>query len=172
MGEWKPALPFGQSTIIETAAAAALGACSRVILVAGYRAADLAAFFHAAPRVVVVENVDWEKGMFCSLRCGAARVETDRFFIAPGDMPLLTSSVYAALLEAATADVVFPVFGGRRGHPVLLSRAVAAEMLRTDPATGIMRGIIARFASREVEWTDDSILRDVDTPQEYSSNRM
>lgn len=171
MGEWKPALPFARSTIIETAVAAALGACSRVILVAGFRAADLAALFHDADRVLVVENIDWEKGMFSSLQCGAGRVETERFFIAPGDMPLLTTAVYKALLDAAPADVVFPVFGGRRGHPVLLGKKVAEEMARTDPATGIMRGILAGFASREIEWPDDSILRDVDTPQEYSLNR-
>jgi molybdenum cofactor cytidylyltransferase len=171
MGQWKPVLPFGGSTIIETAVAAALGACSRVILVAGFRAAELAALFHDNARVMVVENTDWETGMFSSLRRGAGRVETERFFIAPGDMPLLATAVYATLLSAAPADAVFPVFGGRRGHPVLLARKVAEEMLRADPATGIMRGILAGFASREIEWSDDSILRDFDTPQEYSSNR-
>jgi molybdenum cofactor cytidylyltransferase len=82
-------------------------------------------------------------------------------------MPWITPAIYAALKNAPCADVVSPTFGGRRGHPVLLRRVVAEEMLRSDPSTGVMREIISRFSSTLIPWDDDSILRDVDTPQEY-----
>lgn len=168
MGRWKPALPFGESTIIETVVAAALPVCKRVILVGGFRADELAAIFRGMPSVVFVENTNWSTGMFSSLRCAAGHIQTDRFFITPGDMPWITPAIYIALKNAPLADVVSPTFGGHRGHPVLLRRAVAEEMLRSDPATGVMREIIGRFLSINIPWDDDTILRDVDTPQEYA----
>ena len=57
--------------------------------------------------------------MFSSIRTGISKVTTTRFFVTLGDMPWITGSVYAALLEHDEADVVFPVHDGMRGHPVL-----------------------------------------------------
>ncbi len=123
MGRWKPLLPFRGGTIVGTVVEAALEACSRVILVTGFRGDELAARFAGTPRVLVVENPDWALGMFSSIRRGAARVESARFFVSLGDMPFVGSAIYRALLEAPEADFVFPVHGGVRGHPVCLLRA-------------------------------------------------
>ena len=46
MGRWKPVVPFDGRTIIETVVSTALRACSRVVLVTGYRGAELAALRH------------------------------------------------------------------------------------------------------------------------------
>jgi molybdenum cofactor cytidylyltransferase len=166
MGAWKPGLPFGSSTVVQTVVSAALAVCSRVIVVGGYRAADLVELFAGAPSVLFVENPDWELGMFSSLRTAAARVETERFFITPGDMPWIEPDVYRALLAAPRAEVVFPTFADRKGHPVLLSAAVASAMRAADPARGIMREIIGRFPTTRMVWSDDTIMRDADTPQD------
>jgi molybdenum cofactor cytidylyltransferase len=166
MGRWKPVLRFGGATIIETVVAAALGACSRVLLVTGYRGAELAALFSGQPRVVVVENPDWEQGMFSSVRRGIAEAVTPRFFVTLGDMPWITTAVYDALLRhdaAHEADAVFAAHGGRRGHPVLFRRGVKAAVAAADPARGRMRAIAASFRVAEVTWPDDSVLRDIDT---------
>jgi len=172
MGTWKPLLAFGGTTIVQTVVSTALLACGRVILVAGYRGDELARHFAGTPRVVVVQNPRWELGMFSSIQRGSAEVGSDAFFITPGDMPWIGAEVYAALAPSAcgtsaTTDAVFPVFRGRRGHPVLVSERVRQAALAADPSVPTMRQFIARFAVREVEWTDDSILRDVDTPTDY-----
>jgi len=167
-GRWKPLLPFRDSTIVGTAVNAALAACRRVILVTGYRGDEMAAHFAAASRVVVVHNPDWELGMFSSIRRGTARVETDRFFIGLADMPFIGPAVYRALLEAGGADFVFPVHAGIRGHPVLASERVREEVLAADAATGSMKEIARRFSAIEVPWIDDSVLRDIDTPEDVA----
>ena len=167
MGDWKPLLPFRGAAIIEAVVRVALEACERVILVTGYRAEELEGVFVGEPRVSVVRNPAWETGMFCSQQQGIARVRSDRFFITPGDMPLVGAAVYRALLASSAAEAVFPVFRGMRGHPVLLSRDVGQAALREDPATGRMLDIVRRFECREVQWTDDGILRDIDTPDDY-----
>jgi molybdenum cofactor cytidylyltransferase len=167
MGGWKPALAFGDATIIETVVASALGACPRVILVTGYRGRELAAFFHGEPRVVPIENPDWPLGMFSSIRCGVAHVRTGRFFVSLGDMPWIRPALYTALMQSPPIDAVFPVFGGRRGHPVLFSQKVKRKVLSADPETGSMKDITSRLEVRELAWGDDSILRDIDTLEDY-----
>jgi molybdenum cofactor cytidylyltransferase len=167
MGAWKPILPFGDSTILGTVVETALRACPRVILVTGHRAAELASLFRAEPRVTVTENADWELGMFSSVRCGAALVGTDRFFVTLGDMPWIAPSVYDRLLKTTAVDAVFPEYNGRRGHPVLFNRRVIPAILAADPGSGSMREIAARFTVEELPWEDDSILRDIDTMEDY-----
>ena len=167
MGAWKPTLPFGSANIIGTVVDSALRACARVILVTGYRGGELAALFSGEKRVTVVENPGWELGMFSSIRCGAARVTTERFFVALGDMPWIPSQAYGCLLQGPEADAVFPVFNGRRGHPVLFSRRIIPAVLAADPRSGSMREITAGFSAAELPWEDDSILRDIDTMEDY-----
>ncbi len=162
MGRWKPAIAFGSLTIIGTVVQNALEACERVILVTGYRGAELAAMFAETPRLLVVENPEWELGMFSSLRRGVACAGSERYFITLGDMPWITPPVYDALFACRGADVVFPVCAGRRGHPVLFNRRVREAVLGADPATGRMRDIVERYTVMEVAWEDDSVLRDID----------
>jgi molybdenum cofactor cytidylyltransferase len=163
MGRWKPVLPFGGRTIIESVVAAALRVCPRVLLVTGYRGDECAAVFRGEPRVIPVVNEDWPLGMFSSIRLGMSCVSTSRFFVTLGDMPWITAAVYAALLHRDEADVVFPVHAGSRGHPVLFRECVRPAVASADPRTGSMRTIAASFRVGEVSWPDDSVLRDIDT---------
>jgi molybdenum cofactor cytidylyltransferase len=166
MGRWKPVLPFGDSTIVQTVVAAALRVCSRVVLVTGFRGPELAALFSGDPRVMAVHNDDWEQGMFSSIRAGSEHVLTPRFFVTLGDMPWIAPAVYEALLGWEGGDVVFAVHGGTRGHPVLFGDSVRAAIAAADPAAGSMREIVKMFRVGELTWPDDSVLRDVDTEQD------
>lgn len=168
MGSWKLVLPFGEATIIETVVAHALGVCARVILVTGYRAAELASLFQDEPRVHAVENPDWSLGMFSSIQRGVGCLRTGRFFVTLGDMPWILPEVYEALIRWTPADFVFPVSGGRRGHPVLCDAKVKEDVLRSDPATGSMREIASRRSVAEMAWNDDSIRHDIDTMEDFS----
>jgi molybdenum cofactor cytidylyltransferase len=171
MGRWKPVLPFGDSTIVQTVVAEALRACSRVVLVTGYRGAELASLFKGDTRVQPVENEAWQQGMFSSIQVGVRSVRTRLFFVTLADMPWITEAVYAALLRRVETgvegreetDVVFPAHGGVRGHPVLFNERVRDAISAADPATGSMRDIAGSFHVSELAWPDDSILRDIDT---------
>jgi molybdenum cofactor cytidylyltransferase len=167
MGSWKPAIAFGESTIIQTVVSRALQVCAGVVLVTGYRGAELALLFRDVPRVRLVENPDWPRGMFSSIRRGIEHVRTGRFFIMLGDMPWTAPDVYRALLRCAPADFVYPVFDGRRGHPVLCNVRVKDEVMRADPA-GSMKEIASRLTVQELLWEDDSIHRDIDTAEDLA----
>ena len=167
MGRWKPVLPFGDSTIVQTVVTAALDVCSRVVLVTGYRGAELAVLFKGDRRVLPVENQSWQQGMFSSIRIGALQVRTDRFFVTLGDMPWITAAMYSALLRHEKADVVFPEHGGMRGHPVLFHGRVRDAIAAADPVRGSMRAIAESFRINELHWQDDAILRDIDTEEDF-----
>ena len=170
MGTWKPVLPFGGSTMVETVVSTALRACPRVILVTGYRGAELAARFPGETRVLVVHNPGWERGMFSSIQVGVAQVRTRRFFVTLADLPWIGPEVYGALLSGDDgSDVVFPVYGGRRGHPVLFRERVKPAVAAADAASGSMRGIARGFREAEIPWPDASVIRDVDTPADLAA---
>jgi molybdenum cofactor cytidylyltransferase len=164
--DWKMLLPCGGATMVEASAAAALPACARVIVVAGFRAGELAALFRGRERVEVAVNERFEEGMLSSVRCGAASVRTPRFFLALADMPLVTPETYRRLLEAPAVDAVIPKFRGKKGHPLLLSGAVAraaASASRDDT----LRDVLAGFATLLLPVEDPNVLQDIDTDEDF-----
>jgi molybdenum cofactor cytidylyltransferase len=171
MGEWKLVLHFRGSTVIETVVDTALRACERVIVVSGYRGSDLESILRGRSGVEVVRNPEWQRGMFSSIQLGIGHVSAERFFITLGDKPRIESAVYQTLRDSDPADIVFPVFDGTRGHPVLLRACVREAVLAADPRTGSMREIVSRFQVGEVAWRDDTILRDIDTREDYVRER-
>lgn len=181
MGAWKPLLPWRGATVIEWSVRHALEFCRRVLLVSGYRGAELRALFAGRPGVETVENPGWRRGMLSSIQAGAARVESGRFFIALGDMPLVGGGIYRLLamrLEAAAPatggpegggrQAARPVCGGRTGHPVLLDRSLVPRILAADPALS-MRDLLREVEVLEVPAADGSVLIDLDTPADYEA---
>jgi molybdenum cofactor cytidylyltransferase len=90
----------------------------------------------------------------------------------PVDFPAIeekTVSELVALFERSPgAAAAMPRQGGKRGHPVLMSRRVS-ELILALPADGEARNVI-RAHNEEIvyaEVNDPGIHRDVDTPDDY-----
>ncbi|HUW42194.1 MAG TPA: NTP transferase domain-containing protein [Rectinemataceae bacterium] len=175
MGAFKPLLPFGPASVVEATVGSALAAGCRVVLVVGYRGAELASLFAGRPGVLVAENPDWERGMLGSLQTGLKCVASPCFFTIPADMPLVPPAVYGLLLrareagpaaEASEPAAYFASRGGRAGHPVLIPSSWIAEMLRLPPG-GRMRSYLERRRMVLVEAGTDAVFADLDGPEEY-----
>jgi molybdenum cofactor cytidylyltransferase len=176
----KALLPFGESTLVETAARAALGAGCRVLLVVGKRGDEVAALFasgscaDARSRLVLVDNPRWEAGMLCSIQAALPRVEGEAFFVALADMPFVGSEAYLAL-AARRADVgvrrgeaaILASHEGRAGHPALLPSAWIPGILSSGDGDRL-RPFLEGRPLVLVE-TGPSALRDIDTAAEYSA---
>lgn len=165
MGTWKPILPFGESTIIETVVETALKTCRRILLVAGYRGTELHHLFLHNRRVQKIQNKVWQNGMFSSIQLAVEQVQSERFFITLADMPFVTAPVYEALLSAPQNDVVAPLYQNRRGHPVLIDGRTIPTILQSGTET-TMRDILKAFSVTTLPWGDNSVLRDIDTPKD------
>lgn len=168
MGKWKMMLPFGDSTIVERSVDAALEVCGRVILVTGFRAEEIEAVFRNRKNVHIVRNTEYHRGMFSSIHAGAKAVSSSPYFIALGDMPLVTPDIYEYLLSFHGHDAVIPKFHGKKGHPVLLSGRTRDFLLSLSP-DDTLRTVIAEYPSLAVPVEEQGVLTDIDTPEDYSS---
>jgi CTP:molybdopterin cytidylyltransferase MocA len=79
--------------------------------------------------VPVVECAEWERGPGASLRCGLRVLspETAAAVVVLADGPDLSPAAVDRVVEAwrgGVGDVVAASYGGDRGHPVVLGRAV------------------------------------------------
>jgi molybdenum cofactor cytidylyltransferase len=129
-------------------------------------------------RARVVVNGRYREGMLSSIVAGLEAIEAssaEGTLVLPVDhpdvRPELVDLMIARFAEASRA-VLVPVHRGRRGHPVLFSRAVFEEIRRAPESVGARQVVWDHQGDLlEVEVEDPGIGRDVDTPQDYRSFR-
>ena len=107
------------------------------------------------------------------MQCGLSALGPDvrAALIVLGDQPQLEAVVVRQLVEAyqeVRAGLVIPSFHMRRGHPILIDRAYWQEILSLD-SDGTLRDVIGAHADEifYVAVETDSVLHDIDTPEEY-----
>ncbi len=125
-------------------------------------------------RVRFVYNPEHLRGMTSSIQAGirASSEVLGGWMICLGDMPWLRSEDYARLLEKVSGrrEILVPVYEGRRGHPVFFSRHFREELLAHTEPEGL-RAVVKRYERecvREVAFSSDRILRDVDRPEDLA----
>lgn len=87
-----------------------------------------------------------------------------------GDMPEIAPATLVALGRAASRDgILCPVYGNRRGHPVLFGRSLWPELAALQGESGA-REVVRRHAARLrlIHVEDPGIHRDVDTPRDLA----
>jgi molybdenum cofactor cytidylyltransferase len=174
MGTQKLLLPFGETTVVEAVVRTALASgVDRAVVVLGADREAIRA--RLEPRGVdFAVNERFADGMLTSIQAGfrALPPEAEAAVIMLGDQPFLPPSVVDTVIQGLRESgkgIVIPVFRGRRGHPVLVDLKYRAGVLSLDPADGLrrlLRGHADDVAEVEVE--DPNILRDLDTPEDYS----
>jgi molybdenum cofactor cytidylyltransferase len=183
MGRPKEFLEFQGLTCLEVV----LGACAGaglgvpIVVTCGERRAaveSLLAGSFAGSRVVV--NPTPGLGQTSSLRVGIAALPVGcrGFVIYPVDHPLVTAADVVRLAEAFTqarppVAIVAPSFQHRRGHPVIVDASLVPALLALPPGAS-PRPILAPTAAPThfVDFPDDRILQDMDTPQAYESAQL
>jgi molybdenum cofactor cytidylyltransferase len=122
-------------------------------------------------RLRLVHASDHAEGMGASLRAGVAALPAglQGVFVFLGDMPDIPTEVFAPLIAAveAGAPAAAPVFGGRRGHPVLFSAGQLPDLARASGDAGareVLSGLGARLAM--VPCARPGVLFDVDRPED------
>jgi molybdenum cofactor cytidylyltransferase len=168
--------PYSGGHLIDGALRVALAApVDDVVLVTGARGravADHALSRFGDPRLRIVAAADWDDGLSASLRAGIGAVcGADAALVLLGDMPRVPASVLRPLIDAVRtgAPAAAPVFGGRRGHPVVFGAALYPRLmaLSGDQGAGrLLAGMGEGLAL--VAAPDDGVLYDVDTPGDLS----
>ena len=173
MGRTKQLLPFRGKTVLECVVDSALASSlQRVVVVLGHQSDALLPLLNKR-EVTVALNPDYRMGQSSSLKAGlrALREDTEAVLFMLGDQPLLTPGIIDRILAAHAASpspIVIPVFGGRRGNPVLFARETFPRIESLTEDCGA-RPLFAEYAGRilEVPVDDPAIHLDIDTEEDY-----
>jgi molybdenum cofactor cytidylyltransferase len=173
MGASKLALPWGRETVLEHCLHVLLQSrVMEVVVVLSDRTRDLENLLRG-PRVKLVMNPDYKKGMSTSIRRGLRAVDSrsEGILIALGDQPLLKSATVNLLLRAfkgGKETIVVPVFQGQRGHPVVFDRQYATDLSRLEKDVGA-RSLLRQYPENivEVKTKSKGTVLDIDTWRDY-----
>lgn len=178
MGRSKPLLPWNDGqTVIEAIVRRLLAfRFSEILVVTGHQAGAVRRALAHLP-VTFVDNPDYASGeMISSLQAGlrALPETTTGALVVLGDQPTLDGRVVGQVLSAyaeGRGTIVAPVYRGERGHPVLFDQRHWPDLLALEE--GAPRDVIRRSpeALALVSVTSDSILTDIDTPEQYRRAR-
>jgi molybdenum cofactor cytidylyltransferase len=170
--ETKLVVDFHGEPLIRWAARAALASRARpVVVVTGHARAHVETAL-ARLAVQFVHNPDFASGLASSLRAGLTALppEAAGAVVLLGDMPEAGASVIDALIDrflsAPAACAATPLFGDKRGNPVLLGRAMFGDVARLQGDEGA-RSLLREIPSERivaVEVANAGVTRDIDTP--------
>lgn len=173
MGEFKPLLPLGETTVLERIITLFQDAgVSDIRVVVGYRSADLLPLLRKM-EVSCIVNEDFEAGMFSSVVAGVKGLQksVDLFFILPVDIPLIRPWTIRLLFQAyqqKKGKIIHPCFQGKQGHPPLISASLKDRITDWNGHDGL-RGALAQFQADaiQIEVPDENILFDINTQDDY-----
>lgn len=172
-GGGKLLAPYAGRPLLHGALAAAFAAPVRqVTVVTGTEAQSVAAAARDFdPRVHIVHASDHAEGMGASLRAGVSSLPADTagVYVFLGDMPRIPASATAELARALEEGfaAAAPTFDGQRGHPVLFSAALFADLRQSRGDAGareVLKGLGVKLALIAAD--DDGVLFDIDLPSD------
>ncbi len=175
MGKTKQLLAFQGTTLLgrvmKTAAESNL---DKRIVVLGHDADTIIKTIDFSGITVII-NKDYAKGQGSSLVKGLQAVShsSDGAMFLLADQPLITADIINQMITAfqtSAAPILIPFCKGRRGNPVIISKALFPRLSSLSADTGA-RVIFDEYkdAIEKVDIENDAILFDVDTPSDYEN---
>ena len=127
--------------------------------------------------IQVVINPDYKKGMTTSIQAGvkAASDKASGYMICLADQPLMKKEDYNEIMERFELlvkhdpkTIIVPFYLGVKGNPVIFSSAYRDDILTHQEMEGC-KDIIRSNKQHiyRLDMTNDHILKDVDTPEDY-----
>jgi molybdenum cofactor cytidylyltransferase len=121
--------------------------------------------------VTLVHNSAWQNGQSASVRAGIlalpASVEAVLFLL--GDQPFVSPDLIQSLTQKFLENhpsILAPFVGDKRANPVLFSREMFEVLCQLQGDAGA-RSIFKQFPPKPMQWADERILFDIDTPEDY-----
>ena len=171
MGAFKPLLPFGKQTVIESTIDYLLkGGVETIVVVMGHRGHELQEHLKRLP-VRFVQNPDPDSEMTASIIAGIEEIRVSKaVLITLADHPAVPPSVVTTLISEwqKGSKLLIPTWQNRGGHPVLIDLRYRSELQNLDPN----RGLKALFQAhpgdvKRIPVDSPFIARDMDTWDDY-----
>jgi molybdenum cofactor cytidylyltransferase len=175
MGRPKALLPIDGQTFIERIVGALTASgLTRIVVVIGFNADELRRQIEHLP-VEIVVNPDYKLGQLSSLQTAIRLVERDKecegILVHLVDHPYIDPDLVRVMLQRFAEVrplIVVPRHQGKRGHPVLFSRGLFAELLSAPLEEGAKAVVNAHAGETlEIDTDEVGITLDIDTPELY-----
>lgn len=178
MGVPKLSLPWGNATVIEQVVTILkMSDISPIVLVTGGARTEIQHLLDDTG-VLFAHNSDYDRTeMLDSLKIGLRELpaEVTACLVVLGDQPQIKHETIEKLLNQYRHDkdnIIIPSYQMRRGHPWLVTRKLwqEIEILRAHQT---LRDFLHERSGEicYVEVNTNSILTDLDTPEDYQSQR-
>lgn len=164
-GTFKPALLLNGKPLIRHCIDSMRPVCDRIIVVGGHAFETLRDLCVGKPDLFLVLNENYESGMFSSVQCGLRAVKGEKFFIIPGDQPVVKPDTYRQMLKAG-GTLIVPRYQRKKGHPVLFASSHIPGIL-SMPENGILRDYIHNQEVTILDVDDPGIGMDVDNLHDF-----
>ncbi|MCC6616830.1 MAG: putative selenium-dependent hydroxylase accessory protein YqeC [Anaerolineae bacterium] len=173
MGQPKVLLPWGDQVVLERILSQLAGAVDESIVITGAQREPVKAIAEHFC-ATCVHNPDYAEGdMLSSLQVGLRALierEAQAALVVLGDQPMIRARNVHKIVQAyaqGQTGLVAPSHHMRRGHPILIDRRYWQPILDLPPGSA-PRDVINQHAD-DIAYvnTDDSVLRDIDTPEIY-----
>lgn len=160
-------------TILQRCIEGFYDSCRKIIVVTGFKYEKIEKLVKDYEKVVTVYNDNYPKGMFTSIKKGISQVESEKFFLTPGDYPLINKKIVDDMLTKSikeknkNKEVIIPSFYGKGGHPILVDSSIVQDILIKSDDYNLREFLKNRKVAYEII-EDKSIIIDVDTAQDYN----
>lgn len=162
---YKMTLKLGEKTILGNCIESMYNICSKIFVVGGYKIQNLIPTVELYSKVDLVLNPRYEDGMYSSIKEGIKYIKAKRFFLIPGDYPVINRDVYQTMANIDD-DIVIPTYNNNKGHPVLMKSHLIDEINKNSISSNLREFISSKnFTTIEVQ--DKGILLDIDTIEDY-----
>jgi len=174
MGRPKAFLPIEGQTFIERIVNVFKESkVEKILVVLGHNADETKNQISHLP-VSVIVNEDYSKGQLSSLHAAVRSLSgesVDGIVVHLVDQPFVSTEVIDLIIDnfySSKKLIVLPCYHGRRGHPVLFSKALFPELLNAPLDRGAKTVVHAHPAETlMIEVDDERVTVDLDTPEQY-----
>jgi len=178
MGKPKMIMPWGKSTIIETVVTTLTKTeVFPIIVITGGAHQEIERSVKHLPVQTVFNPLYYNGEMLVSLQLGLKHLPLDvaAILIVLGDQPAMDDRIVREIIASyreTTAEIIVPSYQMRRGHPWLVDRSMWNQILSlTPPQTLRDFNNNNRDRIRYLVVDTPSILQDLDTPEDYETQR-
>src|SRR5438046_2066554 len=175
MGRPKALLPIeGETFIGRIVASLKQAQVGKIIVVLGHNSDLLAAAIRPLA-VDILINTNYKLGQLSSLQVAVRKLlpdaDCDGMLVHLVDHPYIDASLVDRMIQQlyeSKKDIVVPRCRGKRGHPVLFSRALFGELLDAPMDQGAKAVVNAHGnGTLEIETNEKGVTVDIDTPELY-----
>ena len=187
MGRLKALLPWGDTTLLEYQVDSLLSAgVGTLVVVLGHRREELEPLVEGRDGVRYVYNPDYRRGKTTSIMAGLGGLldqpppgEGDALLILNVDQPRSAETIRRVValhdgsgrsgFETRPYLITIPTYGGKGGHPIVLSASLLPELAEISEDTMGIKAVVTRrrAQTQRVEVDSPEVLLDLNTPDEY-----